>query len=81
MENNFNHYNNGDSNSDNNMESTQSSNREDEVRITDTAISGSTAQENAAVEPGNMDSAADGSSTGSADSLYSYSYVDRKSVV
>ncbi len=78
MENNFNHYNNGDSNFGNNMESTQSSNRQDEVRITDTAISGSTAQENAAVEPGNMDSAADGSSTGSADSLYSYSYVNQE---
>lgn len=79
MENNFNNYNNGDSNFGNNMGNTQSSNMENEVRNTDTVMSGSTVKENAAAaESGNMDSAAHGSSTGSADSLYSYSYVNQE---
>lgn len=79
MENNFNNYNNGDSNFGNNMGNTQSSNMENEVRNMDTVMSGSTVKENAAAaESGNMDSAAHGSSTGSADSLYSYSYVNQE---
>lgn len=79
MENNFNNYNNGDSNFGNNVGNTQSSNMENEVRNTDTVKSGSTVKEDAAAaESGNMDSAAHGSSTGSADSLYSYSYVNQE---